>query len=208
MCQSSTPNFDQRLQDLERQNRLIKRVGVFLSFLFGLLLILETDLVRSRPILRVRAIEIQDHAGLTRARLGLGEGNRIGLSMKDGRGRELINLGIAQDQSPRLDFHNKGRLQMSLNSDSVGGSRLEIFDRGISPTASFFHIPGEFTGLQFSSPSNCFSMTLSPDGTPSVRHADMHEDPFMISEIDPRHLMNPLFTLLSPKPWPSPMLVS
>ncbi len=176
----SSMNVDQRLHRLENENRLLKRIGVVVTFVFGLLLILSTNLVRSPGVLQAERVEIQDAEGRTRAALGLDASGFPFLDLKDHLGKQQIFLGVAADNTPGLSFRTNGRLRMSLNAYSTGESHVDLYSTDQMLAASLFSTPESRSGLNLRQWADSYTMAMGPGGKPSLSYLKHRAQPVEI----------------------------
>ncbi len=184
--QESISELDRRLLRLERENRWLKHVGMGVIVVFGFLLILATDLVRSRDVVQAQRIEILDDAGHARLSLSLNNSEQPNLTMKDDQGREQIHLGVASDESPSLDFRTRGRLRLSLNSDHEGASNVDLYSTDQALATRLFAIPGQNSGLRLGNWTDSYMMAFSAQGRPSLTYARPNEPPIEVVHL-PHH---------------------
>ena len=178
----SISELDQRLLKLERENWWLKRVGMGVMVVFGSLLILATGLVRSRNVVQVERLEILDDSG-DRLSLLLNDQGQPNLIMRDHLGREQIHLGVASDETANLDFRTRGRLRMSLNSDSQGASNVDLYSTDHVPAARLFSIPDQNSGLRLSNWTDAYTMAFSAKGRPSLTYARPDEPPIEVVQL-------------------------
>jgi hypothetical protein len=129
-------DMNRRLIALERENRVLRRIGGT-----GLLLALAVCFVgQAGPkaeavpdVLRARRVEVVDETGVRRVLLGpvdTGESPGYGLELSDGKGRGATTLGCRADGSQVLWMHDPAARALVRFEAGVSGdtSHLGLLD--------------------------------------------------------------------------------
>lgn len=119
----------ERVGDLERQNRLLKRIGVLLMMGSAVLIVVGTGLVKAPRQVEAQQFIVRDESGRVRARLAANRDGTPSLVLLDDQGRELVGLRTLPDRTSMLNFSSQNELRMALTSGSDGSAALNIFGR-------------------------------------------------------------------------------
>ena len=120
------PSVLERLEKLEKQNRTLKRVGMLVLALFGLVLLMGQTLP-GRRIIEAEGFILRDATGKMRAALGISEGAPH-LSLLDEEGTARIFLTLAANKPSVWLFDAKANLRVSLATDAGGDGILSLLD--------------------------------------------------------------------------------
>jgi hypothetical protein len=133
--------LSRRLESLERDNRRLRRQGLFMLVAVALLLGLAVSIVvvaarHGMPgfvpeITEAKKFLVRDSEGRVRGAWGTNEDGSVQLVLQDTEGRPRMRLSVLADGSPGLAFvdtANHSRLVMALLPDET--STLVLGDRG------------------------------------------------------------------------------
>ena len=150
-------NVEQRLEQLERANRRMKRLGAFVLLTAAIVLLSGQANGKALPDLEVRSLTLKDKEGKTRATLSvLAHGASLNLFDKGGKMRVWLStmadgsvalalldkdgttrmaLGVAA-KGPALAFSDKeGKVRVGLSVDA-DGAVLRLADKDGNPRAT------------------------------------------------------------------------
>src|SRR5438105_10280153 len=103
-----------RLNNLERENTLLKRAGIISALGLVSWIVLGSGLVKPRKQVVAEEFVLKDRQGTVRARLNTDRNGSPGLALLDRNGKEMIHMRTSEDQVAALDFYDQGKLRMTM----------------------------------------------------------------------------------------------
>ncbi len=151
-----------RMEDLERDNRRLRRLGTYMLVGIGTLLGLTTAVIvvaarHGMPglvaeVTEARSFQLRDADGQVRATLGLNKKGAAQLALQDVTGRERLRLSVLADGSSGMAF-----------VDSAGASRIVM---GLLPDQTSTIVLADHAGKTRT------VLGLSPNGASTIVFAD------------------------------------
>lgn len=120
-----------RLENLERENRRVKRAGaVAFAGIIALLLMGQTKPVGVAEVVEARQFLLRDSRGESRAVLALGPDGTVGLGLSDQAGTARAWLSLGPQGSPSFAlFDREARPRATLRLWPDGVPRLALNDK-------------------------------------------------------------------------------
>ncbi len=162
-----------RLETLERENHLLKRVGATLVLGSAVLAIVGTNLFRAPKQIEAERFVVKDSQGHTRAVLSVRPDGQPALALLDERGGDQVLLRSTPDHSSSLEFYNGPRLHLAMSSASTGASSLSLLDGDSGIATGLYHWPGGDSGLALNHGLGGASIGVKPDGSARLSFSDV-----------------------------------
>lgn len=166
---------DELLERIERLERKVLRLRASsLAVLAGVALIFVSMLVASRPsdTIATKSLVLQDQWGNVRAKLGLGQDGSPQLAFHDIHGNKLVSLAQTYADSSALTFFDRGEPRIQLSSNSQGMSTLRFLDEGRESQTSLFMGRDRSMGVSLVSADQGMFLGFQADGSPGLRIVD------------------------------------
>ena len=163
----------ERLDGLERENRILRRIAAALV-LVSVLIAVEggRDRRSSTRVVDAERVVIRDKEGRLRAELGVDASGLPGLRLRDARGREQVALQVSSDDFATLSLNDRGEPRVSLDSSADGSAALRFYDRAQKSSSALFMWPDSTAGLTFNLGRESLMMGVQPDGRSAILTTD------------------------------------
>lgn len=158
---STTVTIAERLDQIERENKLLRWIG---SVLFaGLVVAISISGLVGRRTIQTERLELKDRQGNVRARLALGDDGAPKLAFFDARGEEQLTVQAREDTSS-IELFDRGHVRVSLSSSNDGSSALHLFDKARNLPSTFYMWPEGSSGLLLSGGEAPLHLSSRADG--------------------------------------------
>lgn len=160
----SLEGLAERVEGLERENRLLKRIGGGAILGFLALIAFGTNAFHAPREIAAEKIVLKDDRGQPRARLEMRpEGPALALLNRDGKDQAL--LYACDSGTTTLDYFEGTDLRSSLVNHSGLGPSLNLLDRNRRSKAEIFVSPEGSLGLGLHRYQRGAALSMDPDGT-------------------------------------------
>jgi hypothetical protein len=154
----------ERVEGLERENRLLKRIGGGAILGFLALIAFGTNAFRAPREIAAERFVLKDDRGQPRARLEMRpEGPAFALLNREGKDQAL--LYACDTGTTTLDYFEGTELKSSLVNHSQLGPSLNLLDRNRRSKAELFVSPEGSLGLGLHRYQRGAGLSMEPDGT-------------------------------------------
>jgi hypothetical protein len=177
--------LEKPVMDVSKQEELLERIETLerkvlrlrasnLAALAGIAAILVSMIVASRPsdTIATRSLVLEDQWGNTRAKLGLSQDGSPQLAFHDIHGNKLVSVAQTYADSSALTFFDRGEPRIQLSSNSQGMSTLRFLDEGRESQTSLFMARDRSMGVSLVSADQGMFFGLQADGSPGLRIVD------------------------------------
>jgi len=161
-----------RLNHLERENRILKRAGVVLSFAFIAWVVLGSGFVKPAGQVVAERFILKDSSGQVRAHLSTKSDGSPELALFGQKGSRVVSLNASADDTGSLDYFDKGDVRVSLSSTPGGSAVLNFMDRNGKSASGMYMWPDSSTGVGFRSGDRSVYMKVAADGSSRLSFFD------------------------------------
>lgn len=172
MDKPTIEDLAQRLDDLERQNLWLKRVGAVAIFGGLVLVALGTDWVRSPKQVTAEKFVLRDASGRARANLELRPDGAPTLAFLAPDGRDQVVLRAGVDGSSSLEYFEAGSRRSSLANVLGVGSSLDLHNRSPRSGARMYMSQDGRSGINFKRDLRGVGMEVHADGDAHLSFLD------------------------------------
>ena len=136
-------DLEQRVAQLERGNRRMKRIGA-LVLVVAAAALLSGQVKGKYPDLEVGSLTLKDKAAKTRARLGVSADGSPSLDLLDRDGKTRARLTVLPDGSPGLALFGKdGSVRATLGATATVDKRTGAKTKTTEGTLTLFDAKGD-----------------------------------------------------------------
>ena len=124
---STEKSIVERLEALEKQNRLMKRIGAAV-IVIAVSMLLMGQAAATRTV-EANAFILKDRAGKVRAEWSFSSSGQPELFMRDAKGQERVVLGLNYYGQPDISvFDANGKERITVDMSSDGQPELGVMD--------------------------------------------------------------------------------
>ncbi len=154
----------ERLEALERQNRLLWRAGVGTVVAAIVFLAEGTSLLGTSKIIEAQGFVLKDASGRVRGQFKTISGGSPEFALLDEEGKDIVKIHEEYINKPSLEILDHGRTRIQLTASSDGSGLLRMADDNDENRLSLFLRRDGTSGQAFESDKRGLHVGVQPDG--------------------------------------------